>query len=242
MLNGQLASLKSRNGDLAGATASLRRELELLPSDSTHWFQLGVVLAQQQQFEDAVAAFQHGQKLDPGDVMSVNNLAQSLWMLGRRDEAIREFRRVTVLKPESSVAWINLGQSLEKMGQKTAAEECYHKALTTRSDDKTDLIALARFCQASGWLEAAVTNYYAAIQLDPKDATLRVEAGLDLLNLGHYTDAAHQLGEAVHLAPESAKRTLRLWAGRRPGRHTPLKPRNNSAKHYASSRICSKHG
>ncbi len=205
MLNGQLASLKSRNGDLAGATVSLRRELELLPSDSTHWFQLGIILAQQQQFEDAVAAFQRGQKLDPGDVMSVNNLAQSLWMLGRRDEAIREFRRMTALKPESSVAWINLGQSLEKLGQKAAAEECYHKALTTRSDDKTELIALARFCQGRGWLEAAVTNYYAAIQLDPKDATLRVEAGLDLLNLGHYTDAAHQLGEAVHLAPESAE-------------------------------------
>jgi tetratricopeptide (TPR) repeat protein len=205
MLNGQLASLKSRNGDLAGATASLRRELELLPSDSVHWFQLGMILAQQQQFEDAVAAFQCGQKLDPGDVMSVNKLAQSLWMLGRRDEAIHEFRRMTVLKPDSSLAWINLGQSLEKMGQKAAAADCYHKALTNRSDDKTELVALARFCQSQGWFEAAVTNYNAAIQLDPRDATLRVEAGLDLLNLGHYTDAAHQLGEAVHLAPGSAE-------------------------------------
>jgi tetratricopeptide (TPR) repeat protein len=205
MLNGQLASLKSRNGDLAGATAALRRELELLPSDSVHWFQLGVILAQQQQFEDAVAAFQRGRQLDPGDVMSVNNLAQSLWMLGRRDEAIREFRRMTALKPESSLAWINLGQSLEKMGQKAAAADCYYKALATHSDDKTELIALARFCQSQGWLEAAVTNYYAAIKLNSGDATLRVEVGLNLLNLGHYTDAAQQLGEAVRLAPGSAE-------------------------------------
>jgi tetratricopeptide (TPR) repeat protein len=205
MLNGQLASLKSRNGDLAGAIASLRRELELLPSDSTHWFQLGIILAQQQQFADAVAAFQRGQKLDPEDVMSVNNLAQSLWMLGRRDEAIREFRRMTALKPESSLAWINLGQSLEKMGQKVAAEKCYHKAIANRSDGETELIVLARFCQGRGWLEAAVTNYYAAIQLNPSNANLRVEAGLDLLNLGRYTDAAYQLGEAVRLAPGSAE-------------------------------------
>ena len=204
-LAAQLASLKSRNGDLAGAAASLRRGLELLPNDPAHWSQLGTILAQQQQFEDAVAAFQQAHKLDPEDVMTINSLARSLWTLGRHEEAIREYRLIAALKPESGVAWINLGECLEKQGQKAAARACYDKALAKRSDNKTELIEMARFCQARGWLDAAMTNYNAAVKLDPTDANLRVEVGLKFLNLGRYTDAAQQLGEAVRLAPESAE-------------------------------------
>ena len=204
VLNAQLASLKSRNGDLAGAAASLRRELELVPGDSAHWFQLGTILAQQHKFADAVAAFQRARELDPEDVLSVNNLAQSLWMLGRHDEAIREFRRMTVMQPESGLAWINLGQCLEQMGQMAAAEDCFHRALVNGSNSKTELLMLAHFCQNRGWREAAVTNYNEAIKLDPLDANLRVEVGQNLLVMEQYSDAAAQLAEAVRLAPESA--------------------------------------
>jgi tetratricopeptide (TPR) repeat protein len=205
VLCGQLATVKMRNGDLAGAAASLRRELELLPDDSAHWFQLGVILAQEQQFEDAAAAFQRALQLDPENLMAVNNLAQSLWLLGRREEAIREFRRMTAMKPESGLAWINLGQSLEQMGHQAAAEDCYHKALAIRGNSEPDLVELARFCQGRGWLEAAVTNYNAAIKLNPGDANLRIKVGQSLLVLGHYSDAAHHFAEAVRLTPESAK-------------------------------------
>jgi tetratricopeptide (TPR) repeat protein len=75
ILYSQLASVKERAGDLAGAAASLRRELELLPNDAGHWSQLGVILAHEQQFEDAAAAFQRALQLYPEDVKSVSNLA-----------------------------------------------------------------------------------------------------------------------------------------------------------------------
>ena len=208
ILYGQLATVKSYTGDLAGAAALLRHVLELLPDDSAHWFQLGVILAREQQFEDAAAALQRTLQLDPENVMAVNNLAQSLWALGRREEAIREFRRVTAMNPDSSTAWTNLGQSLEETGHKAAAEDCYHKALAIRGNTERDLVELARFCRSRGWLEAAVTNYNAAIKLHPWDANLRVEVGQSLLLLGHYSDAAHHLAEAVRLTPESAEAHL----------------------------------
>ena len=114
-------------------------ELELLPDDSAHWFQLGIILAQQHQFEDAAAAFRHSLQLDPEDVKSVNNLAQSLWSLGRREEAIRQFRRMTAMSPESSLAWIELGKVLEEAGRQAAADDCYHKALTVQGNSEPDL-------------------------------------------------------------------------------------------------------
>ena len=208
VLYGLLAMVKSHAGDLPGAVASLRHELELLPNDSAHWFQLGIILTQEHQFEEAADAFQRALQLDPEDVKSVNNLAQSLWMLGRREEAIREFRRMTAMSPESSLAWIDLGQILEETGRKAAAEDCYHKALANPGNSEPDLVELARFCRSRGWLEAAVTNYNAAIKLKPRDANLRVEAGRSLFALGRYSDATNQLAEAVRLTPESAEAHL----------------------------------
>jgi len=205
MLYLELASVQIKTGDRAGAAVSLRHELELLPTDSKHWFQLGVILAQEQQSEDAAVAFQRALQLDPADMLSVNSLAQSLWVLGRHEEAIREYRRLTAMKPESSLAWINLGERLEAMGHKAAAEDCYHKAMTSRGKSEPDLFALAQFCRSRGWFEAAVTNYNEAINLNPRDANLRVEMGQSLLVLGRYTDATHHLAEAVRLAPESAE-------------------------------------
>jgi len=207
-LYGLLAAVKSYLGDRAGAVASLHRELELLPNNPRPWFQLGIILVQAHQFEDAAAAFQRALQLDPEDVKSVNNLAQSLWSLGRRDEAIHEFRRLTAMSPESSLAWIELGKVLEEDGQQSAAEDCYHKALTTHDNSEPDLLALARFCRSRGWLEAAVTNYDAAIKLNPRDPNLQLESGQSLLILKRYSDAIRHLAEAVRLNPGSAEAHL----------------------------------
>ncbi len=208
VLYGQLATVKSYAGDLAGAVVSLRHELELLPSSSGRWFELGIDLVQEHQFEEAAAAFQRALQLDPEDERAVYTLAQSLWLLGRREEAIREFRRMTAMSPESSQAWIELGQILEETGRKAAAKDCYHKALVAHDNSEPDLVTLARFCRSRGWLEAAVTNYSAAIELKPGDADLRVELGQSLLDLKRYSEAAQHLAEAVRLNPESAQAHL----------------------------------
>jgi tetratricopeptide (TPR) repeat protein len=208
VLYGQLALVKMKTGDLAGAAASLQHELELLPDDSVRWVQLGVILAQKHKFEDAAKAFQRALQLDPTDALAANNLAQSLWTLGRREEAIHALRRVTAIRPESSIAWINLGQSLEETGNKAAAEDCYHKALADHGQSESELVTLAHFCRSRGWLEAAITNYNAAVELNPGDANLRIEAGQCLLILRRFAEAARQLAEAVRLNPGSAEAHL----------------------------------
>jgi tetratricopeptide (TPR) repeat protein len=201
LLREQLASLKQSSGDLAGALTNAQRAAELLPSSSEDWSQLGFILVQQQQFEDATVAFHRAFQLDSEDVWALQNLALSLVKLGRRDEAIREYRRALAIKPRFGLAWLGLGQVLEEMGRKAEAEDCYRKALANRIHRAPELTTLARFCESRGWFEAAATNFDDAIKLSPSDAMLYVEAGRNFAALGRHAEAEQHYAEAVKLSP-----------------------------------------
>lgn len=203
-LHGHLTALKLTADDSEGAATSARRRLELLPSSSQAWMQLGLILFQQQKLDESAAAFRRAIELDPADVMLRQNLAQSLWMLGRRDEAITQLRRAVKLQSNFSLGWISLGQLLEEAGRGAEAEACHLKALACRPARTSDLLALARFCRSRGWQAAAVTNFNRAIALNPQDAKLRLEAGQNLLALQRPADAARLFAEAVRLSPNFA--------------------------------------
>jgi tetratricopeptide (TPR) repeat protein len=198
----QMSSLDQLSGNLASAMTNAQRAVDLLPSSAIDWSQLGVILAKQNKYEDAAAAFRRAFQLNPEDVWSLQNLAQSLNDLGQHDEAIREYRHALAIKPRFGPAWLGLGQTLEEMGNKIQAEDCYHKALQNRIDRAPELTALARFCANHNWRGAAVTNFDDAIKLNPFDATLHIEAGQNLSVLGRRVEAEQHFREAVRLAPD----------------------------------------
>jgi tetratricopeptide (TPR) repeat protein len=202
LLRAQLAALDQLSGDLAGAATNAQRAVKLLPSSSENWSQLGVILAKQQKYEDAAAAFRRAFQLDPEDVWALQNLAQSLNDLGRRDEAIREYRHALAVKPRFGPAWLALGQIFEEMGRKAEAEDCYRKALLNRIDRAPELTTLARFCESRGWREAAATNFDEAIKLNPSDAMPYVEAGQNLAALGRHAEGEQRYAEAIRLSPD----------------------------------------
>jgi tetratricopeptide (TPR) repeat protein len=201
-LREQLATLEQSSGDLAGALTNAQRAVDLLPSSSEDWAQLGVILAKRQKFEDAAAAFRRAFQLDPEDVWALQNLALSLVNLGRRDEAIHEYRRALAIKPRFGLAWLGLGQVLESMGRKAEAEDCYRKMLANRIHRAPELATLARFCQSRGWFEAAATNFDDAIKLSPSDAMLYVEAGQSFAALGRHAEAEQHYAEAAKISPD----------------------------------------
>lgn len=92
ILREQLVVLDQYSGDLAAATTNAQRAVQLLPSSSEAWSQLGSTLAKQQKYEDAAVAFRRAFQLNPQDVWALQYLAQSLKDIGRRDEAIQEYR------------------------------------------------------------------------------------------------------------------------------------------------------
>ncbi len=201
LLYQQLAELDRANGNYAGAEKSARQSLDLLPSNSEAWLLLGLMLAQQQDYTNAAAAFRHIFALDAHDVFARQNLAICLQKMGQKDEAIREFRRVLAIKPRFGLAWLGLGQVYEESGQGAEATACYEKALANPIHRAEELTTLARFCQSRKWFEAATTNYTQAIELNPFDAGLRLETGQLLASMNRHAEAALRFSEASQLAP-----------------------------------------
>lgn len=198
----QLAMLEESAGDLPDALINAQRAVELLPSNSEGWSQLGVALAEQHRYDEAIAAFRRAFQLNPESVWALKNLAQSLNDLGNTNQAIKEYQHAVTLNPHFGPGWLGLGQIYEKMGNKTEADDCYQKALSNRVKNAVELRTLARFCQSRGWYEAAATNYEDAIALSPADARLYVQAGQNLEALGRRADAEKLYSDAAKISPD----------------------------------------
>lgn len=203
LLRAHLADLDQLAGDLPAAATNAQRVTELLPASSVDWSQSGVILAKEHKYDDAAIAFRRAFQLNPEDVWSLQNLAQSLNDLGQRDEAIRQYRHALAVKPRFGLAWLGLGQIYEQMGRKAEAEDCYHKALVNRINHGPELVTLARFCETRGWHEAAATNYDAAIKLNPFDETLYLGAAQNFSAAGRHAEAEQRYAEASRLSPDS---------------------------------------
>ena len=199
----RMSVLDQLSGNLAGAMTNAQHAVNLLPSSAADWSQLGVILAKQNKYEDAAVAFRRAFQLNPEDVWSLQNLAQSLNDLGQPEEAIREYRHALAVKPRFGPAWLGLGQIFEKMGRKAEAEDCYHKALQNRIDRAPELTTLARFCENHGWREAAATNFDKALKLNSFDAALYIEAAQNLSALGRHAEAEQRYAHAIQLSPDS---------------------------------------
>jgi tetratricopeptide (TPR) repeat protein len=198
----QLGEIKQAEGDYAGAAMAAQRSLNVVPSSPECWLLDGVLLAQQEKYEEAVAAFERVFALNPQAVWARHNLAMCLEKLGRRNDAVVELKRALAVKPEYGTAWLALGNLYEQMGRTNDAEPCFRRALTNRVNQADDLAALARFCAGRHWFDLAITNFAAAIELSPSDARLHMEAGRTLAAIGRHEDAAREYQAAVELNPD----------------------------------------
>ena len=99
------AAVSSRHvGDGAGAARFYRRALKKEPRMAEAYLNLGSVVAELGEFEEAAAAYTRGLRMREWDARtaaaSYNNLGAALRELGRHDEAERHFATAVARNPE----------------------------------------------------------------------------------------------------------------------------------------------
>jgi tetratricopeptide (TPR) repeat protein len=101
-------------------------------------FALGAAYDQLKQPKDAIAAYQRAADMAPGDMHTLDALAEALYSDNQFDEALKKFKEISAADPEDTSSLIHASEILRRQGK-------YEEALTTilkaRKLDATSLDA-----------------------------------------------------------------------------------------------------
>jgi tetratricopeptide (TPR) repeat protein len=123
-----LARLYAESGDLAHAA----KVIESVPeSDRTPKmeFTLGAAYEQLKQSKDAIAAYQRAEDMEPGDLRTIDALAQALFNDNQLDESLKQYRQLAEQDPENNGPLIRISEILRRQGKYDEALAASNKAL-----------------------------------------------------------------------------------------------------------------
>jgi Flp pilus assembly protein TadD len=117
------------------------RVIELLPADSASppqlaepHYDLGVALALNRQFDEAIAAYRKSLSIDPNNPFAWNNLGNLLKRAGHLADAIDALKEAIRLKPDWADAQSNLATTYISQGDTNSAEKQFDSALALAPD------------------------------------------------------------------------------------------------------------
>ena len=105
------------------------RALTLKPDSAEAHNNLGNMLIERGNLEDAVASFQKALISRPDFAEAHSNLGNALRELGRLDEAVASYRNALARKPDYAEAYSNLANALKEQGKLDEAVINYQCAL-----------------------------------------------------------------------------------------------------------------
>ncbi|MGA7340818.1 MAG: tetratricopeptide repeat protein, partial [Terracidiphilus sp.] len=123
-----LARLYAESGDVQHAV----KVIEAVPeSDRTPKmeFSLGAAYDQLKQPKDAIAAYERAEDLEPGDLRTIDALAQALFNNEQFDEALKQYRQLAEADPENDGPLIHISEILRQQGKYEEALAAVKKAL-----------------------------------------------------------------------------------------------------------------
>jgi serine/threonine protein kinase/Tfp pilus assembly protein PilF len=164
---------------------------------------LGNVLQEKGEVEEAIACFKRAIDLDPKLTLAYFNLGNALKALGKVDEAIGCYRKAVAIDPKNIVL-VNLGDALHHKGKVDEAIECYHRAIALDPRDGAAHVNLGAVLNARGKLDEGIACFRTAIALDPNLAPAHLNLGLALHGKGEVDEAVECYNRAVARDPRYA--------------------------------------
>ena len=191
----------ARAGQGRDALPALRNAAQLLPADAEAHRNLGAVLKEQGQFDEALASLERVLAIDPHDLPVLVAAADCLCALGRAREAVPLYERALERNPRLLEAHNNLGNALQELGDCERAVGCYRQALSLNPGDAEALANLGNALRRLGQLEEALGCAQRATALDPTSSVAHNTLGLALAALARPQEAIASFRRAVELNP-----------------------------------------
>jgi tetratricopeptide (TPR) repeat protein len=190
--------------DPAAGVASLRRAVNLMPSQSRPRFLLGVALERSGDLAGAAESFESAVHLNAGDTEALTHLGDVYLQMKKPAGAEKKFRLVLETQPKVALALRGLALSLDAQG-KPEAVEAYRSYLAV---DTQDAAMRARFVQLlvanKEYDEALAETEYSGSGKTPTPDTLRLRADI-LIGQKKFDEAIAALKQAIALTPQDAQ-------------------------------------
>jgi len=122
-----LARLYAESGDLQHAVKSI----EAVPVDGRSpkmEFTLGALYDQLKQPKEAIAAYKRAEDMEPGDLQTVDALAQALLSNNQLDDALKQYKELAEANPDDAEPLIHIGEIERRLGKYEDALAATRKA------------------------------------------------------------------------------------------------------------------
>jgi tetratricopeptide (TPR) repeat protein len=164
---------------------------------------IGLVLFQKGQIDDAIAHYRSALQMQPDWWDAEYNLGTALLAKGHVDEAILHCEKAVSMRPTDPDAQVSLGNLLFQKGRIDEAIAHYQKAITVRPDHFLSRYGLCHALLEKGELDSAIQVCRSALLLRPLDPDCRTTLAIALEEKGNPAEAIQHYRKALELAPRS---------------------------------------
>ncbi len=193
-----------QSGAYADAETLWRRTLENNPGSTLAHNNLGNLLLERGEVDNAIAHFRAALAIRPDFAESHSNLGNALARTGHVSEAIEEYRAALKLRPDLPEVHNNLAGLFAGQNRVDAALEQYQAALMLRPGFAEAHSNLGQLLLRRGRTDEAILHLRKAVELRPGLATAQNSLGLALLERGDLDEALPHLQQALTLQPDLA--------------------------------------
>jgi protein O-mannosyl-transferase len=172
------------------------------PDSSVAHNNLGTVLMEHGQLEEAKAQFQSVLALDPDHALAHYNLGGVLRQQGEVEQAIAQFQRSVEIAPGYAKAQLNLGELQAGRGQLDEAISHFQSALALQPDDAEAQSSVGLALLRKGQVDSALPHLELAVALEPVSAEAHGNLARALSQKGLLDAAIAQLERAIELEPK----------------------------------------
>jgi tetratricopeptide (TPR) repeat protein len=188
----------------AEGEACLRGVLLAQPQRWGAQLNLGVALARQKKFHEAISRFQRYVAAMPESVEGYNNLGLAYLELGQLPEAEQAFLQTTRLQPANADYHNNYGVCLIRQNKVEEAIAAFQKSRSVCPDKIAAVMNLANAFRSKKEFTKAIEYYAEALRLRPNDVDTLCNLGKAYSEMGNRTDAAACYRKAIDLNPRFA--------------------------------------
>ncbi len=170
--------------------------------NSTFWFNLGVLRAQNQDAKGAEEAYRKALEINPNDLDALNNLGLIAFRKGDFEEATTLFDKLSGLNPTSISAKLNLAAAAVKVGDLKKAVSAWKEVIRADGSRVEVRLDLANALFDQGDVENARFHYLQVLAVDKNNAEAFNGVGLCHLKTSKLVQAEAAFRSAIDADPK----------------------------------------